>query len=171
MAMAFGCHVQSISIPSDMDGGKSFIAPPPADSELNRVRRILLAAAGAGAEAAFCEKPEGYLDGLIIGFVSDQATAEPDLTALGQDGAFQIYIAFASSILDRPEYAQAITSLAEDILKLESVSDQAKLNALASRIPQLEDLFLENTREVVRRALSLHINKSGANTPTAQPGS
>lgn len=154
MAMACGCSVNSLWINTDIDGGSTEIIPPPSDSEINLVRRVLLAAAGAGAELAFFRDSQDELDGGILGFRGDEIKAEPDLTRLGQKGAFYFYIAIASSILQSPAYSSIVVSLAEAVLQLGVIPDVSQANALTGKVPILETEILELYRKSVNIAYS-----------------
>lgn len=149
MAMAFGCKVLSVAIRVNIDGGKTDIHMPQEDPELDVVRRVLLAAAGAGAEVVLGKSPEKLLDDTLRGFGSDEAEAEKDLQRLGQSGKFFHYVLLAAKILGQQEYWQAIQALAREALRVGQISDPAKLAALALQVPQLDDSMLVDIRKTV----------------------
>lgn len=143
MGMAFGCHVHSVTIPVDTDGGQAEVVPPPLDTELNLVRRVLLASAGIAAEFALADRAgtDQYREATPVN--SDSTKAETDLKALGHEGLFLHYALFVSRIFQEQEYWEPLKALGEALLKLGNISDQVKLSALASQVPRMDDAQLE----------------------------
>ncbi|WP_143290055.1 hypothetical protein [Delftia sp. 60] len=143
MAMALRCYVGSVSIKQDIDGGNTGVIPPQGSSKISQIQRVLLAAAGVGAEKAFFRGKDDSFDNVIVGFAGDQGKAEVELVELGQSGAFVLYTEYASQILGSSNYCQLVTKLAEDVLREFEITEPQKLLALSKRVPPLDDLTVE----------------------------
>ncbi|MFG0610912.1 hypothetical protein [Delftia sp. WSY_14] len=143
MAMACGCLVESVSIKRDIDGGRTHVTPLQGSSKNIRVRRVLIAAAGVGAEKAFFRGKDDSVDNVILGFKGDEAKAEAELVEMGQSGEFRLYTEYASQILHTSGYFQLVSQLAEDALRNFEITDAHKLLSLSKQVPPLDDLTVE----------------------------
>jgi hypothetical protein len=142
MAMALGCHVDSVYIKEDIDGGETYCTQPTPNSRMNFVKLALLAASGAGAEQAFFRGVKDELEGELLGLESDQQAAHESLCAIGQEDQFFRYVQYSEFILMADPYRTLIIEIAEELLKSRVINDRSTLDQFAQRaIPIGADLL------------------------------
>lgn len=143
MAMAFGRRVVSVEIDAKAFRGQTSIEEIPNDSDLNRVRLILLAAAGLAAESIYCHATGTAEKSFSIGHFKDENDAAPPLTTLGHAGYFMEYVKIASVILSDHTYWVPMNFLADLLPEKGFFTNQEILQKISKHVPPISEELLQ----------------------------
>ena len=162
LAMANGFRVSEIASSSDEFGhGHVIYSYPKNPSYMDRLRIVIIAAAGAAAD--FCNwdaemtRQGGVSTGdeCIRGIGSDVASAHRQLSEIGDPGSFEDYVGVAMAFLKRPEIWHWVELFGESMQKIQLLNGQVVLERAFNQVPKISEAEVLFWREqvVINRVL------------------